>query len=100
MAASSLTGPSSSVENLAEMQHQDESSESEPETDPTKSFHRRISTNKELKSTVSDRNSVGKLSCVCAVPSTRAVLSPWTLVYRRGSRAHGLRADSRWGSEI
>lgn len=52
MAAAGEVVPTCSEDKLSEMPGQDESSESEGETEPTKSFHRRISTNKELKTTV------------------------------------------------
>ena len=42
-----------SVENMPETSTQDDSSESEAETEPAKAFHRRISTNREIKTTVS-----------------------------------------------
>ena len=37
-----------------EMRSQDDSSDSENEAEPAKSFHRRMSTNREIKTTVSD----------------------------------------------
>lgn len=42
----------SSKEKSKELPSQDDSSESEIETEPAKAFHRRISTNKEIKTSV------------------------------------------------
>ena len=42
------------VDKLDENTTQDDSSDSEGEAEPAKSFHRRISTNREIKTTVSN----------------------------------------------
>ncbi|KAK2151390.1 hypothetical protein LSH36_365g05031 [Paralvinella palmiformis] len=53
MATSAWGRMVASVEKLSEFPTQDDSSESEAEPEPAKSFHRRISTNKDIKSSVS-----------------------------------------------
>lgn len=52
---------SSSVDRLETGTVQDDSSESEGETEAVKSFHRRISTNKDIKTTVSSIKTPAKV---------------------------------------
>lgn len=53
--ATSLKGKRSSKAKTKELPSQEDSSESEIETEPAKAFHRRISTNKEIKTSVGHR---------------------------------------------
>lgn len=48
----------------------EESSESEGETEPAKSFHRRISTNREIKCAVGGLACCGRISVASACPKS------------------------------
>ena len=61
-----------------EMRSQDDSSDSENEAEPAKSFHRRMSTNREIKTTVSD-------SRLC-FPRDSKSIADWCTISTVGSR--------------
>ena len=65
-----------SVEKISANTTQDDSSESEAEPEPVKAFHRRISTNKDIKTSVSGTYF---LSDVGVLTAARLTLSAYTM---------------------